>query len=211
MLNSIKLRIQNYVCESHDNCALTYVLKAKEESDKKLSILQHKEEGIDCLNKLISADNQAAYINISNNSNDIIFIKISYDGIQIKDVDLIGYFGITPFERQNNRQIVNTEIRFDSNGILRCYIVDFLCFGSHGYGSVMMSVLKEYLKTIPVAYISGRLSTVDTEDSNDPEHNDRLHHFYKKHGFSFIKAEGCEYIKYRKGMSFPSNCKVILK
>ena len=46
MLNSIKLRIQNYVCESHDNCALTYVLKAKEESDKKLSILQHKEEGI---------------------------------------------------------------------------------------------------------------------------------------------------------------------
>ena len=50
-----------------------------------------------------------------------------------------------------------------------------------GYGSIMMTELLKYASQIGVHTIRGNLSLVDIGDKN------RLHAFYKKHGFEVIE------------------------
>lgn len=55
--------------------------------------------------------------------------------------------------------------------------VDF----NKGYGSRMMEELLYYARELHFDYIYGNLSKVDME------HKDRLHHFYKKFGFTITE------------------------
>lgn len=52
-----------------------------------------------------------------------------------------------------------------------------------GYGSIMINKLFEYAINNHITTICGNLSTVDLD------HKDRLHHFYKKHGFEIMLYE----------------------
>lgn len=53
-----------------------------------------------------------------------------------------------------------------------------------GYGSVAMKVLSEIGKRVDVAFYTGFLAEDDINDPEDPEHRDRLVHFYHKWGYT---------------------------
>lgn len=58
-----------------------------------------------------------------------------------------------------------------------------------GYGSIFMNYFKPYSAKRGCSYISGFLSRVDTQDSQDSEHRARMLHFYQKHGFKTHLSE----------------------
>lgn len=53
-----------------------------------------------------------------------------------------------------------------------------------GNGSILMEYFLKYCKTTPAKYISGSLSSVDSD------HFDRSEHYYQKHGFKVEFYEG---------------------
>ena len=55
---------------------------------------------------------------------------------------------------------------------------------SQGYGSLAMDVLLEIGSLIDGVTYTGSLSEMDINDPNDPEHKNRLVHFYEKYGFT---------------------------
>lgn len=152
-------------------------------------------DNIKCVSEHISLESQAVKMHCSDDGNCVICIKPSYNGYMITNVDFYGYFGVSPLKYHGNKQCVYTKLGFDNEGVLYCHITDFLCFGSCGYGSAMMKVMKEYYNRLSVAYISGWISPVDSQDTKDKEHNERLHHFYKKHGFYFYWKGEKEFIR----------------
>lgn len=54
---------------------------------------------------------------------------------------------------------------------------------NQGYGTIVMKVLFEIGEILGVKKYTGRLSTEDLDDADDPEHKYRLIHFYNKFGF----------------------------
>ncbi len=54
---------------------------------------------------------------------------------------------------------------------------------NQGYGTIVMNVLFEIGEILGVKKYTGWLSTEDLDDADDPEHKDRLIHFYSKFGF----------------------------
>lgn len=55
---------------------------------------------------------------------------------------------------------------------------------NQGYGTIVMNVLFEIGNILDVKKYNGWLSSEDLNDYNDPEHRDRLIHFYSKFGFN---------------------------
>lgn len=55
---------------------------------------------------------------------------------------------------------------------------------NQGYGTIVMNVLFEIGDILDVKKYNGWLSSEDLNDYNDPEHRDRLIHFYSKFGFN---------------------------
>lgn len=53
-----------------------------------------------------------------------------------------------------------------------------------GYGSIAIEILLEIGLLIGVIKYTGSLSEIDLDDSKDPEHKNRLVHFYQKYGFT---------------------------
>lgn len=53
-----------------------------------------------------------------------------------------------------------------------------------GYGSIAMEILLEIGLHIGVTKYTGSLSETDINDQKDPEHKNRLVHFYQKYGFT---------------------------
>lgn len=67
-----------------------------------------------------------------------------------------------------------------------------------GYGSLMMNKLISYAMESGYSLIHGNLSTVDFD------HKERLHHFYRKFGFTIIEypeTKGCYYGEIQKIIS----------
>ncbi|MDD4494775.1 MAG: hypothetical protein PHV32_10620 [Eubacteriales bacterium] len=91
-----------------------------------------------------------------------IFIKLSINGIQISRIQSVLY--------PEGTLLIGDILPFIKK---RHYC--------KGYGSLMMNKLLEYAATIGVHTIRGKLSSVDSG------HKERLHAFYKKHGFDIIE------------------------
>lgn len=53
-----------------------------------------------------------------------------------------------------------------------------------GYGSLVMDILLDIGSLIGAVAYTGFLSEEDINDPNDPEHKNRLVHFYQKYGFT---------------------------
>lgn len=84
----------------------------------------------------------------------------------------------------NKKQISKiTCILQDDGRLLICDITPYEKgkYYQKGYGSLMMSRLLEYANENGIKYIHGNLSDVDKD------HQERLHGFYRKHGFEVIE------------------------
>lgn len=53
-----------------------------------------------------------------------------------------------------------------------------------GHASLVMDILLDIGSHIGVVAYTGSLSEEDINDPNDPDHKDRLVHFYQKYGFT---------------------------
>lgn len=197
-MSNLKQELFDFVCDKNDQCSYRDVAKdlinVNEDLKRQLSILKSQKTTDTRTRKSIETNSKTTIIYSSDTANDVIYIQPIYKGITISEVELYGFFGINENTPNGDKQSVFTRFKYDEDDILYCFIDDFRCFGSCGYGTTMMSVLKEYLQNFPVAYILGEISVFDSQDSNDPEHNSRLHHFYEKNGFEFINKGKTEFV-----------------
>ena len=79
---------------------------------------------------------------------------------------------------------------YEDGSILICDIQHRNNEYNRGYGSAMMDKLNSYAAENGYTHIWGNLSEVDRD------HQDRLHHFYQKHGFqvtAFEQLDGSYY------------------
>lgn len=174
-----------------NNCFYYYkyynkeVVNRKNENYKKInSTLTHFIKSLTEYNeKLLFFDD-----NFNSDSNNLLcvtsFEKYDYKGI-VKEITIKGYNKdyILGYEEEPQYIFIEPYQRIiaDRSYLQYFYIQDIRCIPNKGYGSIMMKSLIDYAQRFEIEYISGFLSPVDT---SDPEHNDRLRHFYKKFRFT---------------------------
>ena len=92
-------------------------------------------------------------------------------------------FYVSVFAFGSNRLRLIAEYWSDEN---RIHIIDIEAKKEDrncGYGSTAMEILFEIGLHADVEKYTGYLSEHDLNDPDDPEHKDRLVHFYRKYGF----------------------------
>lgn len=194
MWNFLEELLENKFCKSYDYCPLKYARNENEKLKKELYALQRVQENFPFVCNYVSAKNQTVYINLSANNNGIVYAHCTMNGNKVTDINFYGQFRINGLS-QVDLQRVYTELKYDKDGIAYCELVDFLCRGNRGYGTIMMTCLINYLQYFNVSYIKGFVSYFDVNDVNDSEHSNRLHHFYKKFGFYFYTKGNVEYMR----------------
>lgn len=194
MWNFLEELLKNKFCKSYDYCALKYTRGENEKLKKELYALKRVQENFPFICNYVNSENQIIYINLSSDNNGIIYAHCTMNGNKITDIDFYGRFKVNGLSR-GDLQRVYTEIKYDKDDIAYCELVDFLCTGNRGYGTIMMTCLINYLQCFNVSYIKGFVSDVDVNDVNDKEHGNRLYHFYKKFGFYFYTKGNVEYMR----------------
>ena len=194
MLSFLEKILKNKFCKSYEYCTLKYFRNENEKLKKELYSLQIVLENFPFICNYVNVENQTIYINLSSDNNGIIYAYCTLNGNKITCIDFYGRFNINSLSRVNVQRIY-TEFKYDKDGIAYCELIDFQCAGNRGYGTIMMTCLINYLQHFNVSYIKGFISTFDVTDTNDKEHNNRLHHFYKKFGFYFYIKGDVEYIR----------------
>jgi len=78
-----------------------------------------------------------------------------------------------------------------------------------GYGQLAIKTIINYAKVLRVEKITGYLSNLDLDDSNDKDHKRRLLHFYKKIGFKItLFNDNTGNIEYTLKDSFIKRCRI---
>ena len=197
ILNFLK-NLFNFSYNSNVDKQSEILLQDIVEANKKLNqenvLLKINKENTDNLFKKVNSNRQVIYIDTSSDNNGIITITQNMRGNKIKGIDFYGYFDVSAINGRGDIQRIFTEFHYDSNDIAYCELIDVQC--NHGYGSIMINCAMEHLKTFDVAYIRGIVSTFDSKDPYDKEHNSRLHHFYTKNGFMFFTKGRNEYLQF---------------
>ena len=171
-------------------------LKKYDDSFEKLKLFNNKKETIV---SIIEHSSKIFVITLKN--------EINYDG-KIKEFYLYGYtLDMSENEIINSAPIIEMwcEPKYNANlGYLESiFIIDFMAkpfYINKGYGSLIMSELIRYSKSLDVYYISGNLSSVDIgendSDLSKKKNRERVYHFYSKFGFEISdKANTKDIIK----------------
>lgn len=100
-------------------------------------------------------------------------------------------YGFSVFAYSGKRNVANIKcLCYEDGSILICDIQHRNNEYNRGYGSAMMDKLNSHAVENGYTHIWGNLSEVDRN------HQDRLHHFYQKHGFQvtvFERMDGSYY------------------
>lgn len=146
--------------------------------------ITHLRTALNLLADKIELDGAAIYYCVTEHDIQLITLHEEFDyQCRLIELDFRGYF-VNQYSKNTAKfqeMMVIPVLNEKETAIDHFFIQDFACRPNHGYGSIMMKVVLDYIKRFGADYVNGYLCTVDTKNT---EHKNRLFHFYQKFGFT---------------------------
>ncbi len=140
----------------------------------------------------LNSENEAIFsIVIHNRKPFIITLQLEYSSTYIGYLSNINFYGyivdLSPTLYQDNRLFSSVHYNAAGTKIESVFLIDNMGeTRNQGYGSLIMEAFLSYIKRLQIKKVYGTLSPFDTADPLDPQHENLLHHFYKKFGFRIL-------------------------
>lgn len=178
----IRLRKKNRYKKCYSSCELlNYGLELNKKYEREISNYQAK---LDLFKELYS-NNEIVLSFKEHNGYDTIVTVLTEYSRHVSKFSMTFHAYIIQGNKLKKMQTLFTDVFMNENNEYRIHIVDFVGRVNEGYGSIVMSQFLEYIKSLPVKTISGWLSPVDLNRSE--EHKELLFHFYTKFGFQITE------------------------